>query len=781
MRHVLKAALTGVASILALATAVTAAPISTLDRNGAWVSVEAYGPNIVHVTIAADKAEVLKAPGYGILADHADNAAFKQTSDSNGNIFASGALTLHVNAAPAPRVPTQGEKYFAPSLAPVGLQIQNAKGETVLTMNSWEMSPHTVNGEDTYQVGAAFAAPDGEHYYGMGQNQESLSSLDLRGRVLDCAHWYDAPAGETVCVPFMVSSKGYGIVWDNPSATRFVGGVNGKLGFQSKVGERVSFFVITGSTPEEIYAGYARLTGKTPIPPKSAFGLIQSKARYDSQGEILRVANTYREKKYPLDVMVLDWFYWTRMGQMDINPAEFPDPDAMNKQLHDMGMESIVSIWPRYETASRYFNELDHKGYLLKDKDGKTVDGLPFRSDRTGGLLDATNPEARKWFWEHARDNILSHGFDYAWLDETEPDLVPDGNFFSIGSGDRYHNVFPLLHVEGVAQGMRQWKPNKRVLILSRAAYLGSQRTGALFWSSDINPSWEALQRQIPTGLNMTASGIAYWGNDIGGWQFLPQTTSFTGTPLLDPSDARETVGQNNDYPELFTRWFQYGTFLPTLRLHGDKKHTEIWAFGKEAEAILADYDKLRYRLIPYLYSSAKTTWDTGAPFMRALWMDFPNDPNVADIGTQYMFGPAFLVAPVTKQGQTEKDVYLPAGADWYNYWTNEKLTGGQWVKVAAPINQIPVFVKAGSIVPVGADIQSTATKQTITALRVYPGKDGAFSLYDDDGTSYDYEKGKGTVTTTLHWNDATQSLTATGSDKAFAKAAPQLVQIVGK
>ncbi len=781
MRHLLKTALTSVASILALATAVQAAPISTLDRNGAWVSVEAYGPNIVHVTIAVDKAEALKAPGYGILADHADNGAFKQSSDANGDTFSSNGLSLHVNAAPPPHVPSQGEKYFAPSLAPVGLQIQNAKGETVLTMNGWEMSPHTINGEDTYQVGAAFAAPEGEHYYGMGQNQEPMSALDLRGRVLDCAHWYDAPAGEQVCVPFMVSSKGYGIVWDNPSATRFVGGVNGRLGFQSKVGERVSFFVITGSTPEEIYSGYARLTGKTPIPPKAAFGLIQSKARYDSQGEILRVATTYREKKYPLDIMVLDWFYWTRMGQMDINPAEFPDPDAMNKQLHDMGMQSIISIWPRYETSGRYFNELDHKGFLLKDKDGKTVDGLPFRSDRTGGLIDATNPEARKWFWEHARDNILSHGFDYPWLDETEPDLVPDGNFFSIGSGDRYHNVFPLLHVEGVADGMREWKPNKRVLILSRAAYLGSQRTGALFWSSDINPTWEALQRQIPTGLNMTASGIAYWGNDIGGWQWLPQTTSFTGTPLLDPSDARETVGQNNDYPELFTRWFEYGTFLPTLRLHGDRKHTEIWAFGKQAEAILGDYDKLRYRLIPYLYSSAKTTYDTGAPFMRALWMDFPNDPNVANIGTQYMFGPAFLVAPVTKQGQTEKDVYLPAGADWYNYWTNEKLTGGQWVKVAAPINQIPVFVRAGSIVPVGADIQSTATKQSITALKVYPGKDGDFSLYDDDGTSYDYEKGKGAVTTTLHWNDATQSLTATGSDKAFAKSAPSLVQVVGK
>ncbi|TQK10439.1 glycoside hydrolase family 31 protein [Herbaspirillum sp. SJZ107] len=772
--------LAALASALAFTPAAFAAPLTTLDRNGAWVSVEAYGPNIVHVTIAADKDQVLKGPGYGILAKAAENGAFRHSRAADGDTFASSGMTLHVNPAPAPRVPSQGEKYFAPALASVGLQVKNARGEQILSMTGWEMAPHTVNGEKTYQVGASFAAPRDEHYYGMGQNQESLSGLDLRGRVLDCKHWYDAPAGETVCVPFMVSSKGYGIVWDNPSATRFVAGVHGKTAFQSNVGERVSFFVITGNSSDELYSGYARLTGKTPIPPKAAFGLIQSKARYDSQQEVLRVANTYRQKQYPLDVMVVDWFYWTRMGQMDINPAEFPDPDGMNKQLHDMGMQSIISIWPRYETSGRYFNELDAKGYLLKDKDGKTVDGLPFRSDRTGGLIDATNPKARQWFWEKSRDNILSHGFDYPWLDETEPDLVPDGFMYAIGSGDRFHNLFPLLHVEGFADNMRAWKPNKRVLILSRAAYLGSQRTGALFWSSDINPTWEALARQIPTGLNMTASGIALWGNDIGGWQYLPQTTSATKAPLLDPSDARDVVGQNHDYPELHTRWFQYGTFLPTLRLHGDRKQADIWSFGKAAETIMARYDRLRYQLIPYIYSQAKFTHDTGAPFMRPLWMDFPQDPNVADIGTEYMFGPAFLVAPVTEQGQTEKDVYLPAGSDWYNFWTKEKLAGGRWMKVAAPIDQIPVFVKAGSIVPIGADIQSTATRQAIAEIQVYPGKDGEFSLYDDDGVSYDYEKGKST-TTRLRWSEGSGKLTASGGDSGLARSLPGLVKVIGK
>ena len=775
MPSALQASLLALASATVLAASPAAAQSALLDRQGAWVNVEAYGPNVVHVTIATSKAEALKAPGYGILPQNADSSTLSHRPDAAGDSFATPALSLHVDPAPAAHAPSATDRYFAPLLAPVSLQLRNAAGQALVSMLGWQMSPHQVAGEATWQVGIDLSAAPDEHYYGMGQNQESRGPLDLRGRVIDCKHWYDAPAGEQVCVPFLVSSKGYALIWDNPSDTHLAAGIRAHTAIQSDVGDRVSFFLIVGDTPEAIYAAYARVTGRTPIPPKAAFGLIQSKARYASQQEVLDVAKTYRAKGDPLDVMVIDWFYWTRMGQLDINPAEFPDPDGMNRQLHDMGLHSIISIWPRFEKSGRYFDELDTKGYLLKDSAGKTVDGLPFRSDRAGAVIDPTNPDARKWYWEHARDNVLSHGFDYPWLDETEPDLVPDGYFYSIGSGDRYHNVFPLLHVEGVAQGMRAWKPDKRVLILSRAAYLGSQRTGALFWSSDIDPTWEALQRQIPTGLNMTASGIAYWGNDIAGWQWLPATGGGTTTPLVDPAGASVDLGTYKDYPELLTRWFEYGTFLPTLRLHGQHPHTEIWAYGPQAEAIMASYDKLRYRLIPYIYAQAKHTYDTGAPFMRALWMDFPNDPAVADIGTEYMFGPAFLVAPVTTQGQTEKDVYLPAG-DWYNFWTNEKLAGGRWVKVAAPIDRIPLFVRAGSIVPMGADIQSTATHQAISEIRVYPGKDGSFALYDDDGSSYAYEKQGGGRTTRLDWHDATGTLSI--SDTSLS---PKLLHVIGR
>lgn len=751
-----------------------AAPV-VLERNGAYVAVESYASNIVRITIATDSASAAAPAGYGFIAQ-SDPHGFEHTAAAGGDDFRSGSLRLHVDAPPIPGAPSPGERYFAPSLPPVALEIRNARGATVLSMTGWQMAPHVINGERTFQVGASFAAPAGDHFYGLGQNQDGI--LDLRGRTIDCKHFYDEPHGETVCVPFMVSSRGYGIVWDNPSDTHVYPGVNGRTLWRSEVGDRVSFFIILGDSADALYAGYAKLTGRTPIPPKAAFGLIQSKARYASQQEVLDVAHTYRSKGYPLDIMVIDWFYWTRMGQLDIDPAQFPDPDAMNRDLHALGIRSLISVWPRFERDSRYFDELDAKGYFLKDRDGKTQDGLPFRSDRAGALIDATNPLALDWFVSHIRDNILAHGFDYLWLDETEPDLVPDGFFFKIGSGDRYHNAFPLLYVDGVSRRVRSYRPDRRVLILARAAYLGSQRTGAIFWSSDIDPSWEALRRQIPTGLNMSASGIAYWGNDIGGWQPLPQSSAATHPPLIDPSGARDVVGRDNDYPELFTRWFEYGTFLPTLRIHGERKHTEIWAYGKQAEAILARYDRLRYQLIPYIYSLARHTFDSGAPFMRALWMDFPHDPKVANLGDEYMFGPDFLVAPVTNQGQTHKRVYLPAGADWYDYWTNVRVSGGRTITVDAPIDRIPVFVRAGSILPLGTVVPSTATPQAIERIQVYPGRDADFELYDDDGVSYDYQRGGGR-STHLHWNEAARSLTATGSGKMLRGPVTALLQVV--
>jgi alpha-D-xyloside xylohydrolase len=760
---------------LSLASGLAAgAPLALLDRNGGYVSIESYAPNIVRVTLSVDKDLALAAPGYGFVGVP-DAAGWKHLTQASGDVFSSAAMSLEVKAQPWPSAPSQMERYFAPSLPPLSLKILTPGGAPLLEMNGWEMAPHVVNGEKTFQVGASFAAPADEHYYGLGQNQEGI--LDYRGRTIDCKHHYEAPAGETVCVPFLVTNKGYGIVWDNPSDTVVSAGLNGRTVWQSKVGERVSYFVITGSTLDDLYAGYRKITGVTPLPPKAAFGYIQSKARYETQKQVLDVADGYRTRGYPLDIMVVDWFYWTRMGQLDINAADFPDPKAMNQRLHDQGVHSIISVWPRFEKESRYFDFLAAKGWLLKDKDGNPVDGSAMRSDRAGALIDSTNHQAREWFWDRIRDNIASQGFDWFWLDETEPDLVPDGYFYSIGSGDRYHNLFPLVHTQGVAEGSRRDRPNKRNLILARAAYLGSQRYGNLFWSSDINPTWEALKRQIPTGLDFTASGLAYWGNDIGGWQSLSQSHTPERAPLVDPSDARSVVGHNDDYPELITRWYEYAVFTPTVRAHGSRKDTEIWAYGKQAEAVIGKYLRLRYALIPYIYSLGKHTYDTGAPFMRALFMDFPNDTNVANLGDEYMFGPAFLVAPMTEQGRETRQVYLPADSDWYNYWTNEKVKGGQTVTVAAPIDIVPLFVRAGSIIPMGIDIQNTATAQSLKEIRVYPGKAAEFTLYDDDGVSYDYEKGKGR-TTHLRWDDRTRELTADG-DSLVGHSVKELVKVM--
>lgn len=767
-------ALAAGASLAAFGAAAHADPLATLDRNGSLVSVEPYAPNIVRVTIATDRAQVDAPPGEGPNA-RPDAAGWAHRADASGDVFASSALTLTVSAQPWPKAPSQMERYFAPSLPPVGLRITDAHGKLLTEMTGWEMAPHVVNGEKTFRVGASFAAPADEHYYGLGQNQEG--ALDLKGRTIDCRHNYDAPAGETVCVPFLVTNKGYGIVWDNPSQLTVSAGVHGSTHWQSNVGERVSFFVITGNSYDDLYAGYARLTGQTPLPPKAAFGLIQSKARYESQKELLDVANGYRSRGYPLDVMVLDWFYWTRMGQLDIDRAQIPDPKGMNDTLHAMGMRSIVSVWPRFEKESRYFDFLDSKGWLLKDKDGKAVDGLAIRSDRAGALIDSTNPQARLWFWSKIRDNIASQGFDWFWLDETEPDLVPDGNFYSIGSGDRYHNLFPLVHTESVADGSAKDRPDFRNLILARAAYLGAQRNGDLFWSSDIQSTWEALRRQVPTGLGFTATGLAYWGSDTGGWQW-PNGPKAEHPLLVDPAGATAMAPSYADYPELFVRWFEYNSFTPTLRIHGQRPGTAIWEYGTAAEPILARYLKLRYALIPYVYALGYQTYRTGAPFMRGLFMDFPNDPKVANLGDEYMFGPAFLVAPVTEQGQTSRPVYLPAGADWYDYWTNQRYTGGQTITAAAPIDRIPLFVRAGSIVPMGVQVPSTATAQGLESIRVYPGRDASFTLYDDDGTTNAYRRNGGR-TATLRWHDATGRLTASGKLPTGQDPA-RLVQVMG-
>ena len=574
-------------------------------------------------------------------------------------------------------------------------------------------------------------------------------------------------------MPFAVTNKGYGLVWDNPGKTTAQFGFNEVTKWTSDVGQRVSFFVIEGSTYDEIYEGYKLLTGDVPMLPKAAYGYIQCKQRYTTQAELMAVAKGYRDRKLPADVLVIDWFHYTKMGEMDLDPAKWPDPAAMNRELHAMGFHTMISVWPRFVPEDRYYKTVLDHGWFLHQADGTPINGQPY--DKAGSDIDTTNPEAAKWYWDVIRDNYVAKGFDAFWADETEPDLPPTGSYFHVGPGTQFYNVYPLFHTAAIYDGFRR-DLKSRALILARDAYLGAQHNGAIFWSSDIYPTWDTLKRQVPTGINFVASGMPYWSTDIGGWQYLPASHTPERPVLIDPSDARAEVGNYDDYPELYVRWFEYGAFQPNFRAHGSRPENEVWSYGKQAEPILEKYLRLRYTLMPYIYSLGYRTHQTGAPFMRGLFMDFGDDPKVANIGDEYMFGPALLVAPVVEQGMTSREVYLPAGTDWYNFWTNERMRGGQTITVSAPIDTLPLFVRAGSILPMGVPVESTNETQVLSEVRVYPGADASLDLYSDDGTTYAYENGAMQITH-LVWSDAAQRLTHSGA--ALGGDAAGLVKVV--
>ncbi len=772
-----------------------------LNRDGRTIVMEPYAPNILRITMSKTKELAEAAPGYGFVGTPSMTGWTHVEGADGSDVFRSSRLVIHISPAnlPGSREPhhmpldevnqSLRDHYFGKSgtgAADDSLSVITTSGQTLLTMRKWSMIANKPDVNTTklekddagYRVGATFDSPAGEHYYGLGQQQKGY--LDLRDHRINCWHDYSAIGGENVCVPFMISSGGYGLIWDNPSKTTIDLGFNQQNVWSSQIGDRVSFFVIAGNTTDAIYEGYRQLTGVTHMLPKATYGYIQSKAIYPTQEQALAVAKGYRDRQLPLDVLVVDFLNMTKQGEMDLDPARWPDPAAMNDQLHAMGIKTLLSVWPHFAAGTRYYDMLRDKGWLIHDAAG-VPDSGGFK-DVIGPNIDTTNPEAAKWFWEKIRDRYIKPDhFDYLWLDETEPDIDPAKDFFSIGSGARYYNVYPLFHTASVYEGFRRdFGDSRRVMILARAAYLGAQRNGTVFWSSDITSTWDMLKRSIPAGLNFTATGMPYWDTDIAGFfsPSIPADYHARHKPLIDASNARGNVGNYEDYPELFVRWFEWGAFQPVMRAHGEREHNEVWAYGKEAEPILAKYLRLRYQLLPYTYSLAYQSYQTGAPFMRALFMDFPRDPKVADIADEYMYGPAFLVAPVTDQAATERTVYLPAGCDWYNYWTNERIKGGQTITAKAPIDTLPLFVKSGSIVPLGSTIESTKEKQTITSVRIYPGANASFSLFNDDGDSYSYEKGVDSITK-ISWDEATHEFKHEG---AVAWSAPDktVVEIEG-
>jgi alpha-D-xyloside xylohydrolase len=780
-----------------------------LERDGRVISLVPYASNIVRVTMSIDKAAAAGDPGYGFVAKPSAEGWTHERDADGYDVYRSARMVVRVAPGDLPKdklprpMPLDAlnlelrQHYFGGGGGGNGpndggrgphndaLLVTTTGGKTLLQMRTWEMRPEsaemasTDTGTKGYRVAAMFDSPAGEHYYGLGQQQKGW--MDLRDHQIRCWHDYTAIGGQDVCVPFMISSRGYGLVWDNPSKTTVDLGFNGQNVWRSEVGDRVSYFVIAGNTSDEIYEGYRLLTGVTHMLPRSVYGYIQSKAIYPTQEQILDVAKEYRARKLPLDVIVVDFLNMTRQGELDLDPKRWPDPAAMNRELHAMDVNTLLSVWPHFAPGTQFYDMLQSKGWLVHTPDGKPDSGT-FR-DTIGPNLDTTNPDAAKWFWEEIRDRYVKpYGFDYIWLDETEPDIDPAKDVFSIGSGTRFYNVYPLFHTASVYEGFRRdFGDSRRVMILARAAYLGAQRNGTVFWSSDIVSTWDMLRRSIPAGLNFTATGLPYWDTDIAGFfsPSVPADYHAAHKPLIDGSDVRGTIGNYEDYPELFVRWFEWGAFQPVMRAHGERNHNEVWSYGKQAEPILAKYLKLRYRLLPYTYSVAYRSYRTGAPYMRALFMDFPGDPNAANIPDEYMYGPAFLVAPVTEQGATHRLVYLPAGCDWYNYWTNERLHGGQTITVDAPIDTLPLFVKAGSIVPLGSEVQSAQELQTIASVRVYPGTNGEFTLFQDDGRTYAYEKDGGKLTK-LTWDDGAHQLKHEGAP-AWSGSDDSVVTVVGR
>jgi alpha-D-xyloside xylohydrolase len=529
----------------------------------------------------------------------------------------------------------------------------------------------------------------------------------------------------------------------------------------SEVGDGIDYYFVYGPDLDDVVAGYRELTGRAPIMPRWALGLWQSRERYKTQQESLDVLEEFRKRGIPLDTIVQDWLYWKddQWGSQEFDETRFPDPVAWIKAIHDRyHARLMISVWPKFYTTTDNFRVMQEHGYLYPETLKRpTTDWL----GHVHSFYDAFNPGARAMFWDMVDKGLFSKGVDAWWLDASEPELVGEGtaaalkaamNPTALGSGARMANAYALVNSEAIYEGQRKTDPDKRVFILTRSAFAGSQRYASATWSGDVSADWTSLAKQIPAGLNFSLSGVPWWTTDIGGFT-VPQKWS---GPNPKPADVRE-------WRELVTRWFEFGAFCPLTRLHGEPPNREMWFFGGPGDpaydAQLA-FDKLRYRMLPYNYTLAADVHRHNRTIMRPLVMDFGDDPKVLDIGDEYMFGPALLVSPVTKRGATQREVYLPRGAGFYDFWTGAYHEGGQTLVAPAPLASIPLYVKAGSILPMGPELQYTDEKPADPlTLWVYTGADAAFELYEDDGTSYAYEKGAFS-TIPMRWDEAKRRLT---------------------
>ena len=677
--------------------------------------VEVLTDSVVRVR-QSPNAEFPSRPDYVVNRTNWPPVKFTQSSDDS-------AVTLS-----APRLKA------AVSRRDATITFSDPAGQKLVTLGPGRLTPVTVNGESTYhseEVAAIYGSQEG--FFGLGQHQAGV--WNYRGVSVDLSQ-----ENTEIAVPLLVSSNGYGIFWNNTSRTRFNNRFVHSLYIESEVADVIDYYFFYGPAMDRIVADYRELTGAPPLYCQWAYGFWQCKNKYESQAELLGVAHRYREQHIPADNIVQDWFWWNHKGEFVWN-SKYPDPKAMIDELHAAHFHLMISVWPFYDRGTPIYDEFDRNGWF--------IDRLKVAGFHPLGmaLYDATNPAARKRYWEEMNRALFSIGADAWWLDTIEPETEGQernillGHKLAIGSGDRFANLYPLLTAQGVYEGQRAASDAKRVFILGRSAFAGAQRYGVTAWSGDILSDWLAYRRQIPAGLNYSLSGMPYWTTDIGGF--------FIGNPD-DPT-----------YRELFVRWFQYGAFCPIFRVHGTRttNQNELWSYGSQAQQIMISFDKLRYRLMPYIYSVAwMTTHDHYTP-MRPLIMDFAGDRQAMDVGDQFLFGPAILVNPVTDPGATSRRLYLPK-ARWYDFWSGAPVEGGRSIEADAPLERIPLYVRAGSILPLGPAIEYTGEKAADPIeLRVYRGADGHFTLYEDEGDTYHYEQGQ-YATIAFDWNEGARSLT---------------------
>lgn len=715
-----------------------------LNANSTTIEIQVYSPSIIRVikspegkAFKKESLSVVKSPGKTIFSLHQKENIIALKTD---------LLITSVN------------------LSSGKISFSNLKGELLLSEKELGSKFTDFNdaGSKTFSVTQSFVLDKDETIYGLGQQQKGLMSQRNTSLHMVQNNTEDF-------ITFFQSVKGYGLFWDNYSPTDFSDNQE-QTTFHSEVGDCIDYYFMVGGNADGVIACMRDLTGQAPMFPMWTYGFWQSKERYKSQDELVGVVKKYRELGVPLDGIIQDWQYWGNnylWNAMDFLNPEFQDGKKMVTDVHNLNAHMIISIWSSFGPMTKQYRELDKMGSLF-NFDTWPQSGCekwPPNPDYPSGVrvYDAYNPAARDIYWKYLNNGLFSTGIDGWWMDSTEPDHFnsKESDFATktyLGSFRKVRNAYPLLTVGGVYDHQRSVSSDKRVFILTRSAFAGQQRYGANTWSGDITASWETLRNQISAGLNFSLCGIPYWNNDLGGfflWNFK--------NPL-----------QNPDYRELHARWIQFGVFCPMMRSHGEGFPREIYQFGKKGDKVYDSDEKyinLRYCLLPYIYSTSWAVTAKQSSMMRALVMDFANDKQALDINDEYMFGKSILVCPVTKpmynkDGKEDfstvktREIYLPKGADWIDFWTGDKFSGGQKINREAPFDLIPLYVKSGSILPVGPKVQYAAEKKWDNLeIRVYAGANGEFTLYEDEGDNYNYEKGAYS-TISFNWNDSKKTLT---------------------